>query len=90
MIKKMSNEIVEMKRSAREGNQNQRPYKPFLKINPPFKDIEPPPVNLNIDLETIASDSLCTYHQENHSGRDFPQWVHTINLMSNIFLDEYL
>jgi hypothetical protein len=83
MIKKLSNEIVDMKRSVGEGNQNQRPYKPFFKINPPFKAIEPPPANLNIDLETVASDSFCTYHQENHSERDFPQWVHAMNLMAN-------
>ena len=24
----------------------------------------------------------------NHSERDFPQWVHAINLMANQFLDE--
>jgi len=29
-----------MKMSVGEGNQNQRPYKPFFKINPPFKAIE--------------------------------------------------
>jgi hypothetical protein len=31
MVKKLSNEIIDMKRSAGEGNQGQRPYKPFLK-----------------------------------------------------------
>jgi hypothetical protein len=77
-----------MKRSAGEGNQGQRPYKPFFKRNPPFKAIEPPPANLNIDLGNVASDSFCTYHQENHSERDFPQWVHAMNLMANQFLDE--
>jgi hypothetical protein len=83
MVKKFSNEIIDMKRSEREGNQGQRPYKPFFKINPPFKEIEPPPTNLNIDLGNVASDSFCTYHQENHSERDFPQWVHAMNLMAN-------
>jgi hypothetical protein len=43
MTKKISNEIVDMKRSVGEGNQNKIPYKPFFKINPPFKPIEPPP-----------------------------------------------
>ena len=71
-----------MKRSVGEGNQNQRPYKKFFKINPHFKSIEPPITNLNIYLETVASDSFCTYHQENHSERNFPQWVHGINLMA--------
>jgi hypothetical protein len=55
MIKKLSNEIVDMKRSVGEGNQGQRPYKPFFKRNPPFKAIEPPPANLNIDLGNVAS-----------------------------------
>jgi hypothetical protein len=77
-----------MKRNAGEGNQGQNPYKPFFKRNQPFKAIEPPPTNLNIDLGNVASDSFCTYHQENHSEREFPQWVHAMNLMANHFLGE--
>jgi hypothetical protein len=88
MFKKLSNEIIDMKRNVGEGNQGQRPYKPFFKINSPFKEIEPPPSNLNIDLGNVAYDYFCTYHQENHSERDFPKWVHAMNLMANRFLDE--
>jgi hypothetical protein len=82
MVKKLSNDIIDMKRNEEEGNQGQRPYKPFFKINLPIKTIEPP------HLGNVASDSLCTYHQENHSERDFPQWVHAMNLMANSFLYE--
>jgi hypothetical protein len=89
MIKKLSNEIVDMKRSVGEGNQGQSPYKPFFKRNPPFKVIEPPPTNLNIDLGNVAFDSFCTYHQEKHYERDCPQWVHAMELMANRFLDEF-
>jgi hypothetical protein len=88
MVKKLSNEIINMKRSAWEGNQGHRPYKPFFKMNPHFKSIEPPPTNLNIDLGNVESDSFCTYHWENHSERDCPQWVHAMNLMANRFVDE--
>jgi hypothetical protein len=88
MVKKLPNEIIDMKRSVGEGNQGQMPYKPFFKRNPPFKSIEPPLANLNIDLGNVASDSLCTYHQENHYERDFPQWVHAMNLMANRFLNK--
>jgi hypothetical protein len=88
MIQKLSNDIIDMKRSVGEGHQNQIPYKPFFKLNLPFKSIEPPPSNLNDDLKNIASDSFCTYHQENHLERDRPLWVHTMNLMENRFLDE--
>ena len=31
MVKKISNEIIDMERSEGEGNQGQRPYKPFIK-----------------------------------------------------------
>jgi hypothetical protein len=72
MVKKLSNEIIDMKRSAGEGNQDHRPYKTFFNINPPFKAIEPPPTNLNINLGNIASNLFCTYHQEKHSERDCP------------------
>jgi hypothetical protein len=88
MIKKFSNEIVDMKRNAGEGNQGQRPYTPFFKRNPPFKAIEPPLANLNIDLGNVPSDSFCTYHQEKHSKRDCLEWVHAMNFMANQFLDD--
>jgi hypothetical protein len=88
MIKKLSNEIVDMKRSVGEGKQGQRPYKPFFKRNPLFKAIEPPPNNLNIDLGNVAYNSFCTYHQEKHSQRDCPHWVHAMNLIANWFLDK--
>jgi hypothetical protein len=88
MINKLSNKIIDMKRSVGEGNQGHRPYKAFFKRNPLFKAIEPPPSKLNIDLGNIACESFCTYHQEKHSKRDCPQWVHAMNLMANRFLDK--
>ena len=50
--------------------------------------IEPPSFNLNIDLRNVASNLFCTCHQNKHSKRDCPQWVHAMNLMANWFLDE--
>jgi hypothetical protein len=73
MINNFSNKIIDMKRSAGEGSQGQRPYNPFFKINSSFKAIEPPSANLNINLGNIASDSFNTYHQEKHSERDCPK-----------------
>jgi hypothetical protein len=88
MVNNLSNEIMDMKRNAGEGNQVQRLYKPFFKRNPSFKEIEPPLANLNIDLGNVAYDSFCNYHQENHSEIDCPQWVNAMNLMASRFLDE--
>jgi hypothetical protein len=77
-----------MKISAGEGNLGQRPYKPFFKRNPSFKAIKPPPINLNIDMGNVASNSFCTNNQEKHFERDYPKWVHAMNFLANRFLDE--
>jgi hypothetical protein len=87
MIKKYSNEIVDMKRNEGEGTSNQRPYRPFFRNPPPYNAIKPIPLNMNIDLVYVALYSFFTYHQENHSEKDFPQWVNAMNLMANHFLE---
>ena len=64
MVNKLSNEIVDMKRNAGEGTSNPRPYKPFFRKPSPYKAIDPPPTNLNINLGEVASDYYyCNYHQ---------------------------
>jgi hypothetical protein len=62
MIIKLSNEIIDMKRSSGEGTSNQRSYRPLFKRPFPPKVIEPPPTNLNINLEEAAMDNHCNYH----------------------------
>jgi hypothetical protein len=42
LVKKLSNDIIYMKRNTGEGNQGQIPYKTFFKRNLSFKAIEPP------------------------------------------------
>jgi hypothetical protein len=42
MVKKLSNEIIDMKRNAGEGNLGQRPYKPFFKRNHLSKQLNLP------------------------------------------------
>jgi hypothetical protein len=39
-------------------------------------------------MENVASNSFCTYHEDNRSERDYLQWVHGMNLMANRFLYE--
>jgi hypothetical protein len=62
MIKKLSNEIVDMKINVGEGTFNQIPYNPSFKIPQPYKFVEPPPINLNLDLGDVDSDSFFTYN----------------------------
>jgi hypothetical protein len=50
IIKILSNEIIDMNKSVREGTSNQKPYRSFVRIPTPPRAIEPPPTNLNLDL----------------------------------------
>jgi len=52
------------------------------------KPLEPPPTNLNIDLEAVAMENLCNCHQANHSEKICPQWINVLKLVANHFLDE--
>jgi hypothetical protein len=61
-----------MKQSFEKGTSNQKPYMPFFRRPIPPKAIEPPPTNLNIDLEGVAMDNYCNYHQDNHSKKTCP------------------
>jgi hypothetical protein len=45
---------------------NQKPSRPFFIIPTPPRAIEPPPANLNIDLEGVTKNNYCNYHQDNH------------------------
>jgi hypothetical protein len=88
MVKKLSNEIIDMKRSAGKVTKARGPINIFSKEIHCSKRLNLPPSNLNIDLGNIAVDSFCTYHQEKQSKIDCPQWVYAMILMANQFLDE--
>ena len=66
MIKHLSNESVYIKRNIGEGTSNKRSYKPFFRrpIHP--RSFEPPPTNLNLNLEGATMDNSFKYHQANH------------------------
>jgi len=87
MVKKLSNDIVDMKRKVGEGMSNTRPYKLFFRKPSPYKSIEPSPTNLNINLGEVTYHSFWNYRQENYSEKYFPQWVNAMNLVANHFLD---
>ena len=89
MFKKLSNNIVDLKRNAGEGMSNPRPYKYLFRKKSPYKSIEPTLANLNIKLGEVVSDSYFNYQQEHNLEKDFIKWVNAMNLLANHFLDVY-
>jgi len=82
LVKKISNEIVDLKKNSGEGISNKRNYKPYYKK--PITTSKPPElVNLNLNLEDVAMDNYCNYHHANHSKKTCPQWLHFMTLVAN-------
>jgi hypothetical protein len=71
LVKKLSNEVVDLKKNVGEGPSRPRPFHPFFKRNDnPPKPPEVPQLTLNLD--TFGSDNFFSYHQQNHSEKTFP------------------
>lgn len=89
-MKKLTNEIIDVKRNIGEVSSNHKPYRNFFRRLAQNKPLElpHPPANLNIKLDDITHDNFCTYHQANHIDKTCPQWVNAMNLVDKKFLDE--
>jgi hypothetical protein len=87
LVKKLSNEVVYLKKNIGEGSSKPRPFHPFFKRNEnPPKPPEVPSLTLNMD--DFGMDNLCSYHQQNHSEKTCPQWVNSMTLVINQLLDQ--
>jgi hypothetical protein len=88
MIKILSNEIVDKKRSVREGTSNQKPYRPFVRRPTPPRVFEPPHADLNLDIGRVATDNYFNFHQDFHYEKTCSQWINAMNLVTDRLLDE--
>jgi len=80
LVKKLSNEVVDLKKNVRKEYSKPRNFGPFFKRNDnPPRPLEVPQIELNLD--SFGKDNLCSYHQKNHSMKTFPQWVNSMNLV---------
>jgi hypothetical protein len=88
VIKHLTIEIIDIKRNYGEITSTQCLHRPFFKKPIPPKHMEPPRTNLNIDMEGVAMENFCNYHQENHLEKTCPQWINAMNMIANHFMDE--
>ena len=40
-----------------------------------------------LNFNEIGMDHFCTFHQEPHSEKSFPQWINSMNIVMNQILD---
>jgi hypothetical protein len=82
LVKKLSNEVVYLKKNTDEGSSNPRSFYPFFNRNDnPPRPPEAPQIALNLD--NFGKDNFCSYHQQNHSKKTCPLWVNSMTLVIN-------
>ena len=63
-------------------------FKPYYKRRDESGPSQPPthgPSAMN--LTEVGMENFCTFHQQPHSERNFPQWIHSMTLVMNQLLD---
>ena len=43
-----------------------------------------------MNLIEVGMDNFCTFHQQPHSEKNFPQWINSMTLVMNQLLDSKL
>ena len=89
MVQKLSNKIVDMDKD-RGTSSYRKIFNPYYKKKEGSGKPQPPMNNsivLNFNKEGM--DNLCTFHQEPHSEKSCLQWINSMTLVMNKFLDTY-
>ena len=87
MVPKLSNKIVDLEKENRVSS-SINPFKPYYKKREESGQPKPPLLNYVIlNFNEGWMDHFCTFHQEHHSKKSFPQWINSMNLVMNQLLD---
>ena len=72
IIKKLTNEIIDLKKNKGEGK---KPFKPFLKNKTNTDSTHQIPPTSGINLDDYAMENYCCTHHANHSERTCPKFI---------------
>jgi hypothetical protein len=89
LVKKLSNEVFNLKKNTGERTSRNIPFHPFLNKN----DNQPKPSEapqLTLNLDTFGNDNFYSYHQQNHFEKTCPQWVNSMTSVINQLLDQQI
>ena len=79
MVKQLSNEIIDLKKTSGESTSGRGFFRfPDKKHFPPKQ--QPPPENINI--QDYAIDNFFQAHKDNHSEKDFPVFINMFELFT--------
>ena len=87
MLQKLSNRVIDLEKEKEAHKQ----YKPYYKKREDNSQTKPPlhsPSTMN--LTDVGMDNFCTFHQQPHSEKNFPQWINSMTLVMNQLLDSKL
>jgi hypothetical protein len=63
MVKKLSNEVVDLKKNVGEGSSKLKNFLPFFKK--PYNPPQPPePPHMDFNLDSFSNDNFFSYHQK--------------------------
>ena len=87
MVQKLSNKIADMEKE-KEASLSKKQFKPFFNKREESGTSQPPVYNYSIlNFNEVGMDHFCTFHQELHSEKSFPQWINSMTLVMNQILD---
>ena len=87
MMHKLSNRVIDLE-TEKEA---QKAYKPYYERRGDNNQSKPPPHSLaSMKLTEVGMDNFCTFHQQPHSAKIFPQWINSLTLVVNQLLDSKL
>ena len=84
VLQKMSNRIIDLEKE-RDIQKTNKPHYPKMEDNNQWQ--VPPPNLASINITEIGGDNFCTFHQQPHSEKKCPQWLHSMTLVMNKLLD---
>ena len=87
VLQKMSNRIVDLEKE-RDIQKINKPHYRKKEDNNQWQ--VPPPNVASINMTEIGRDNFCTFHQQPHSEKKCPQWIHSMTLVMNKLLNPEL
>ena len=79
--------MIDLERE-REAHKSYKPY--YKKWEDDNQPKNPPHSPAAMNLTDVGMDNFCTFHQQPHSEKNFPQWINSMTLVMNQLLDSKL
>ena len=87
MMHKLSNRIIDLEKEK----EAQKSYNPYYKRREDNNQSKPPPHGpASMNLTEVGMDNFCTFHQQPHSEKKFPQSMISMTLVMNQLLESKL